>query len=158
MLNDLPTYQCHKTVKAGKITNIIKEGDQTYVICKADNAKRAIAVSDGWLNRHNPEPGGYLVDYDDGYTAYSPEMVFETGYRLITTGLDFSRAIRALRAGVKLTREGWNGKGQYVAMQLPDCNSANTLPYIYIITVDGNRVPWLASQTDLLADDWMLVE
>lgn len=55
------------------------------------------------------------------------------------------------------TRIGWNGKGQSIALQMPDENSMNTLPYIYIITVDGKRVPWLASQTDMLAEDWLLM-
>jgi len=73
--------------------------------------------------------------------------------------MNFSDALKDLKAGYHLTRKGWNGKGQhdlipFVAMQNPDEHSANTLPYIYIITVTGDRVPWLASQTDLLAEDW----
>lgn len=53
-------------------------------------------------------------------------------------------------------RQGWNGKGQYIALQVPDENSKMSLPYIYISTVDGKLVPWLASQTDMLAEDWVL--
>ena len=53
-------------------------------------------------------------------------------------------------------RSGWNGKGQYIALQVPDENSKMNLPYIYISTVNGKLVPWLASQTDLLAEDWVL--
>ena len=45
----------------------------------------------------------------------------------------------------------------YVAIQVPDEGSANTLPYIYIITVQGERVPWVVSQTDLTTDDWEIV-
>jgi hypothetical protein len=71
---------------------------------------------------------------------------------------DFSGALNLLRDGRNVCRLGWNGKGQYLGLQVPDENSANTLPYIYIITVDGKRVPWLASQTDLLADDWQEVK
>lgn len=71
--------------------------------------------------------------------------------------LDFGGTLLMLKAGQKATRKGWNGKGQYIALQVPDANSANTLPYIYIITVDGKRVPWLASQTDMLAEDWILI-
>lgn len=70
---------------------------------------------------------------------------------------DFGWALEQLRNGRKVQREGWNGKGQYLGLQMPDENSANTLPYIYIITVDGKRVPWLASQTDMLSDDWCAV-
>mgnify|MGYP001614980343 CR=1 FL=1 len=53
-------------------------------------------------------------------------------------------------------REGWNGIGQHIALQVPDENSKMTLPYFYISTVDDKLVPWLASQTDMLADDWVL--
>ena len=53
-------------------------------------------------------------------------------------------------------REGWNGKGQYIALQVPDENSKMSLPYIYLSTPDGKLVPWLASQTDVLGEDWDL--
>lgn len=72
--------------------------------------------------------------------------------------MNFSQALDMLKAGSKMARDGWNGKGQYIGMQTPDANSANTLPYLYIITVQGQRVPWLASQTDLLAEDWVEVK
>jgi hypothetical protein len=70
--------------------------------------------------------------------------------------MGFGEALEELEAGHSVCRQGWNGKGQYLGLQRPDRHSANTLPYIYIITVQGDRVPWLASQTDLLAKDWML--
>jgi len=67
---------------------------------------------------------------------------------------DFGWALDLLRSGERVCREGWNGKGQYLELQVPDQNSKMTLPYIYIRTVQGDLVPWLASQTDLLAEDW----
>ena len=51
---------------------------------------------------------------------------------------------------------GWNGKGMYIEIFNPNENSKMTLPYIFMKTVDNNFVPWLASQTDLLANDWIL--
>jgi hypothetical protein len=69
---------------------------------------------------------------------------------------DFGLALEVLKAGGVVTREGWNGKGQFLTLQIPDEHSKMTLPYIFITTVQGDRVPWLASQTDLLADDWYL--
>jgi hypothetical protein len=66
----------------------------------------------------------------------------------------FSNALEDLKLGSCITREGWNGKGQFLTLQRPDENSKMSLPYIYITTVTGDRVPWLASQTDLLAEDW----
>lgn len=42
----------------------------------------------------------------------------------------------------------------WLALQVPDAGSKMTLPYIYMRTVMGDLVPWLASQTDVLAEDW----
>ena len=66
-------------------------------------------------------------------------------------------AIKAMRNGNKVERLGWNGKGQFLELQVPDEHSKMTLPYVYITTVGGQRVPWLASQTDILAEDWKVV-
>lgn len=65
-------------------------------------------------------------------------------------------AISQLRQGFSVTRSGWNGAGQYITLQIPDAMSKMTVPYLYITTVQGDLVPWLASQTDLLATDWMI--
>jgi len=71
---------------------------------------------------------------------------------------DFSAALIALKDGHAAARRGWNGKGMYLKMQLPDEHSKMGLPYIYISTVEGKFVPWVASQTDLLANDWIMVK
>ena len=82
--------------------------------------------------------------------------------------MDFGDVIKEMKAHPekKYARKGWNGKGIYIGLQVPDEHSANTLPYIYIVTdklVSDNpnaprgRVPWLASQTDMLCDDWVEV-
>jgi len=70
-------------------------------------------------------------------------------------------AIKQMRNGSSVRRSGWNGKGMWLSMQIPDANSKMTLPYVYIeypvghpAYPQGSRVPWLASQTDLLSDDW----
>lgn len=73
--------------------------------------------------------------------------------------LNFSQALDALKSDARMTREGWNGKNMFIQIQRPDAHSANTLPYLYMCQIgeDNNvrfRVPWLASQTDILADDW----
>lgn len=81
----------------------------------------------------------------------------------------FEYALRLLKQGKKLTRDGWNGKGLYVMLQVPDEHSKMTRPYLYLVSPAGStnqfggedkehRVPWLASQTDLLANDWREVE
>lgn len=69
---------------------------------------------------------------------------------------DFGEAISRMKDGRHVTRDGWYGK-HAIALQKPDENSKNTLPYIFILPEKGGRVPWLASQTDMLADDWFEV-
>jgi len=67
-------------------------------------------------------------------------------------------AIDEMRAGQRVRRTGWNGKGMYLMLQTPDANSKMTLPYVYMKTADNNLVPWLCSQSDLLSVDWEGVE
>lgn len=68
--------------------------------------------------------------------------------------MDFGSALEALKSGWKVARQGWNGKNMWLYIQTPDMFSKMTLPYIYMYTAQGDRVPWLASQTDILAEDW----
>ena len=79
--------------------------------------------------------------------------------------MTFSEALEELKNGYAVFRGGWNGKGIYIKLQRPDENSKMTSPYIYIDTTDlqtenvlapKSRVPWIASQTDLMAEDWNL--
>lgn len=71
--------------------------------------------------------------------------------------LSFGEAIEKLKTGLQVNRKNWNGAKQYLELQVPDKNSKMTLPYIYITTVQGDRVLWLASQSDMLATDWQTV-
>lgn len=71
---------------------------------------------------------------------------------------DFGGAIIHLRNGCKVSRLDWNGKGMYLELQMPDENSKMKRPYIYIVPGEDWVVPWVASQPDLLADDWFIVE
>ena len=114
---------------------------------------------------------GYKVVYPDGYESWSPKDVFEAAYRE-TSGMNFGLAIEAAKIGKKIARAGWNGKGMFLyhvpAAAYPpytdvakEAFGGSDVPYgayIAIKTVQGNVVPWLASQTDMLADDWMIVE
>jgi Protein of unknown function (DUF2829) len=67
---------------------------------------------------------------------------------------DIGWAVNELRNGYKVRRAGWNGKGMWLELQEPDENSKMTLPYVFMSTAQGDFVPWLCSQTDLLASDW----
>lgn len=82
--------------------------------------------------------------------------------------MDFGDVIRGMKADPdkRFARKGWNGRGIFIQLQVPDGHSKMTHPFIYIDTTGlqsenpdarRNRVPWPASQTDMLADDWMEV-
>jgi hypothetical protein len=68
--------------------------------------------------------------------------------------LDLGLALYHLRNGRRVRRVGWSGKNMYLELQVPDEHSKMTLPYVYMFTAQGDLVPWLCSQTDLLATDW----
>lgn len=70
--------------------------------------------------------------------------------------MKFGSAIACLKEGDKVCRGGWNRRGQWLELQTPDEGSKMTLPYIFIRTVQGDLVPWLASQTDMLSEDWVV--
>lgn len=120
----------------------------------------------GWTIPVDEDPAdeGYLVKYSDDYVSWSPKDVFEEAYHQCDN-MTFGLALEALKKGYKVARKGWNGKGIYIELQVPDEHSKMTLPYIYIVTnglVTDNPdapkgvVPWLGSQTDLLAEDWVI--
>lgn len=87
--------------------------------------------------------------------------------------MNFSDALTLLKSGEPIARAGWNGKGMFLYL-VPAANyPAQTgvakkywgkdalVPYgayIAMKTAQNNVVPWLASQTDVLADDWVLVQ
>lgn len=131
---------------------------------------------------------GYLVEYLDGgksnhpnhsgYISWSPKEQFDNAYRPVS-GMSFGLAIDALKAGKRVSRAGWNGKGMWLVLvpgtpvaQLRDgtpyrnatgLEECEILPHIDMWTVnaDGRRAMlpgWLASQSDMLADDWAVVE
>jgi len=78
--------------------------------------------------------------------------------------MNFGKAIEALKNGNKVQRKGWNGKGMYLWLCAiisnwtdSDGNTYKRLPYIYMKTADDHVVPWVASQTDVLAEDWEII-
>ena len=112
---------------------------------------------------------GYAVKYSDGYISWSPKDVFEAAYQPITA-MSFGHAVEALKLGKKVARSGWNGKDMwlkfvepYSAMGITDAQTkpvagdATLLPWIGMKTADNRFVPWLASQTDVLANDWLII-
>ena len=100
----------------------------------------------------------------EGYALQ--KQVYENKMNM-TSGPDFGWALDKMRHGFAVRRRGWNGKGIFIKMQVPDEHSKMTSPYIYIDTTGlqtdnafapRSCVPWLASQTDMLAEDWEVAE
>ena len=114
---------------------------------------------------------GYAIKYQDGYQSWCPADVFERDYQPITA-MSFGHAIHALKAGKRVARDGWNGKGLFLFLVPGSVFKVNRPPLLGIYeegteinyhahidmkTADGKIVPWLASQTDMLADDWQIL-
>lgn len=115
-----------------------------------------------------PEEPGYRVRYPDGYESWSPKDVFEEAYRP-TDAMSFGLAIEAAKKGKRIARKGWNGKRQYVELATAisyaspigvvvnaehDAIGNQALAFV---GTSGVQMGWLASQADMLADDWMIV-
>jgi hypothetical protein len=83
---EMPRYQCHKQVWALRIAGISlpqnEAGDAELGF--ADGRYSPRLMPRAWLDKHNPEVGGYFVLYEDGYTSFSPAAAFESGYTLIS--------------------------------------------------------------------------
>ena len=141
----------------------------------------------------NGADDGYLVEYVDGglantkqfegYVSWSPKDVFDKAYRHKGDLLSFGDAIILLKAGHKVARLGWNGKGMWLALspgvaalsadkflagpnrEFAEANggTAEVLPCITMKTINAHGreailMGWLASQTDMLSEDWVVVE
>ena len=112
---------------------------------------------------------GYKVTYEDGYVSWSPEKVFNEAYKK-SGEMNFGHALELLKRGEKVARKGWNEEGKFIfiasefelvtkadmeAFQKLGVNVDNT---ICMLNAQGDCVVgWLASQTDLLAEDWELI-
>ena len=130
----------------------------------------------GWTIPENEDPAteGYLVVYPDGYISWCPKAQFEEANRSIE-GMSFGHAVEAAKKGYRIARTGWNGNGMFVMYRpgYPDgipCNAQTAKvygmqegdlfkvrPYLQMRCVDGSHQMWLASQSDILADDWCII-
>jgi hypothetical protein len=161
---------------------------QSFIGTKLINAKPMTRLEynefRGWeLPRNeNGADEGYLVEYVNGgqanteaykgYVSWSPKDVFDREYRKIS-GLTFGLAVEALKKGLKVARLGWNGKGMLLFLVpgstfkvsrapllgiYPEGTEINYCPHVDMKTADDKVIPWLASQADVLAEDWMIVQ
>ncbi len=132
--------------------------------------------------QHLADEDGMLIEYADtthpnvegheGYVSWSPLSVFVEAY-VPMEGMTFGMAIEAMKMGKKVAREGWNGKDMFLFLvrgstfkvnraQLlgiyPEGTEVTYCHHIDMKTADNKVVPWLASQTDVLASDWCIVD
>lgn len=71
--------------------------------------------------------------------------------------MNFGQALEALKQGRHVARDGWNGKGMYIFLQgnVMRTDGIDLLPCIVMLTATGEHQPgWLASQADMLGEDW----
>ena len=152
-------------------------------IIEAESMKRGdYNTYRGWTipADENPADEGYLVKYPDGYESWSPKKQFKEAYRAFDGGMPIGSAIELLKQGFKVARKGWNGKGMFIylskgySIPVEDVCNNSLREYFYKTTEDGivhiNShidmkaadgtivIGWLASQTDMLAEDWVVVE
>ena len=124
----------------------------------------------------NGDDEGYLTDNGAGHLQWQPKEVFEDAFAPFED-LDFGMAIAALKLGHRVARAGWNGKGMWLMLQpgsviTPEqarggaakgradegAAAITILPHIDMRAADGSVVVgWLASQTDMLAEDWQII-
>ena len=156
----------------------------TKLISAEPMTRAAYSVFRGWElpADENGTDEGYLVEYLDGgkpntnthagYVSWSPKEQFDNAYRK-TSGLSFGLAVEALKKGLMVARTGWMGKGMFLFLVAGSTIKVNRAPLLEIYmhgteisyqahidmkTADGTIVPWLASQTDVLSDDWCIIE
>ncbi len=145
----LERYEEIKENKDLQIALYIHMPDDSIEIIYNENAhekiKYIMKTYDASLT-HSSNTNIYIVD-----ALFASENVKDN--------LDFGSAIKNIRHGDKMTRKGWNGKGMYI-YYVPQriSGSVQYRDYIAMKTTDGSIVPWLASQTDILARDWMIVD
>lgn len=125
----------------------------------------------GWTipEDENPADEGYFVKYSDGYESWSPKKQFEEAYRDCKS-MTFGIALELLKKGCKVARKGWNGKEQYIQLatsisyksaddEIVNCeHDAIGNKAIAFVGTSGVQIGWLASQADMLLEDWFVVK
>ena len=161
---------------------------KTYIGTKVIHAlpmtRQAYNDYRGWQLPDNEDGAddGYLVEYVDGgkandpwhanYISWIPKDVFERAYCEVGQGLSFGDALKALKAGQRVARAGWNGKGMFVYFVPPASYPVQTgaakahfgegamVPYnayMAIKNVNETVSTWVPSVNDCLAEDWEIL-
>ena len=141
------------------IEDMEPEVRERYRICARDMENALKAYLRKPIEAYNKAPSDDLKPLEEEMLEPTEEVP-ETD-NMPAPDMDFGDVIKAMKESkdpIRFARRGWNGKNMYIVLQRPTRTSKMTLPYIYMMTADRQLVPWLASQSDMLADDWHAVE
>lgn len=153
----------------------------TRIVNATEMSRGYYNMLQGWKTPENENHHdlGYLVEYKDSvtrnhkdfdfYITWLPKEEFDSIYKKCNS-MNFGLAIEALKKGKTVHRSGWNGKGMYLFLIQGSNDIAKLHGYgfgeylneptfrdaIFMRTVDNQLVPWTASQTDILAEDWKI--
>lgn len=173
----MKTYIGTKIIKAKPMNRLDYNNYRGWSLSSDENGE-----DEGYLVEYIDSPNSNHSKHD-GYISWSPKEVFDDAY-METDGLNFGLALEALKSGKKIARKGWNGKGMFLFL-LPakevhksvvfdemlieamneqvERDTFEYLPSIQMWTTDSNGrkgvlTGWLASQTDMLSNDWVILD
>ena len=152
-------------------TEVVKAEPMTY----EEAYKNGLVPENAYIKEYNDTPGYHII-YIDGNRSWKPKNVFDEEFGVVE-GMTFGQAIQALKAGFKVARKGWNGKGMFLWLKpaatvkaewckdpmlkgLAEANGGEieALGTICMFTAQKQILSgWLASQTDMLSEDWVIV-
>lgn len=170
------TYIGTKVIKAVAMTRLAYNELRGWAVPEDENP-----ADDGYLVEYLDGGKANVPGYE-GYVSWSPKDIFERAYKP-ASNMTFGDALAALKQGARVARAGWNGKGMWLSLS---CNGSRevaaenfwsphnaafarenggkalVLPAITMKTVDATGreailMGWLASQTDMLSEDWLIV-
>ena len=160
-----------KTMNQYIRTEVVKAEPMTY----EEAYQNGLIPENAYIEEYNDTPGYHII-HIDGYRNWKPKNVFDEEFEVVE-GMTFGWAIKALKAGKKVARKGWNGKGMFLWLKpaatvkaewckdpmlkgLAEANGGEieALGTICMFTAQKQILSgWLASQTDMLSEDWEIV-
>lgn len=166
-------YQGNPVIVEAHVITSISSHDELELTLSLDNGEQVIATQE-MIARMTPVIGDYWVVQSDGYTYLNPKLVFERKYSpLKGKGLTFSEALELIKRGKKLARSGWNGSNMFLYLVHGSEFEINRAPlnavfemgarikyrpHIDLKAADGTCGVWSPNNSDVLGEDWYIVE
>jgi hypothetical protein len=120
-------------------------------------AERALGINEAADRQNGAAAGSSCCGQSVSYGSTPDRTPTISATVEVPASYGFDAALRGIKQGHRVTRAGWNGRGQYAEMQRPDKHSRMTQPYAVLRNSNGDLVPWVPSQGDLFANDWALL-